>query len=77
MDYVLLPCPFCGGEPKNFVQGDSWGGGDLKLSAYVQCTNCKVYKRVRFTCKESLSGFETFTDAFYKVIQDWNQRPGN
>lgn len=33
-DEALLPCPFCGGEPRQGITGSGWG------DSYVSCSGC-------------------------------------
>lgn len=68
----LKLCPFCGGEAKTFVDFDHCGGGELVMSAYVQCSVCGIYQRAKFDALNNQ--FSDFTDAFGRVTNLWNQR---
>ena len=71
----LKPCPFCGGEPKSCVRVNSYGtydGNLLTLSAYIECTNCGISKRVKFDAHGK--DFQTYTRAFENAISNWNDR---
>ena len=68
----LKPCPFCGGEAKTVVGYDTVGGGEFKLSAYVQCTVCGIYQRIKFDAYQKQ--FSDYEDVFERAISLWNQR---
>ena len=68
----LKPCPFCGGEAKTIVDYDTVGSGKFLMSAFVECTVCGIYQRIRFDA--SKKQFSDFTDAFDRAISLWNQR---
>ena len=68
----LKPCPFCGGEAKTIVDYDTCSSDKLLMSAYVQCSVCGIYQRIKFDA--SHKRFEDFTDAFERAISLWNQR---
>ena len=68
----LKACPFCGSKAMTYVDYDQCGGGELLMSAYVQCSDCGIYKRVKFDA--SNKQFSDFTNAFDRVINLWNQR---
>jgi hypothetical protein len=58
-EYELLPCPFCGGDPKLV---------EVEPSGYVvECTNgiCHASTNIRFSCGE---------DARPLVAEQWNRR---
>lgn len=60
---ALLPCPFCGGEPKRITLGPDDGpdnfGGDV-----ISCTRCGASSHVEFGYKENL-------------VSHWNTRTNN
>jgi len=68
----LKPCPFCGGEAKTIADYDSVGANEFLMSAYIQCADCGVYKRVKFNA--SSKQFSDYIYAFDQVINLWNQR---
>lgn len=66
MDFKLKACPFCGGNPTTYITVDSWNKLAIKMSAYVQCKKCDVFKRVKFVGDE-ISFYEYITH-FQEVI---------
>ena len=68
----MKPCPFCGGEAKSFVHLDSYASNEVLMSAYVKCSVCGVYQRLRFNATSMQ--FKDFIDAFNNAIGLWNQR---
>lgn len=59
----LLPCPFCGGEPKLFQVGES--EPDNEGGWVIQCTSCLASSRVHFSVKEDARPF---------AASAWNER---
>lgn len=68
----LKPCPFCGGDAKTIVDYDTVSRDKVLMSAYVQCTVCGIYQRIKFDATRRQ--FSDFTDAFDRAISLWNQR---
>ena len=68
----LKPCPFCGGEAKTIVDYNQCGGNELIMSAYVQCSVCGIYQRVKFDAYQK--EFSDFINVFERAISLWNQR---
>lgn len=74
----LKPCPFCGCTPRCGVEFYSSSGGEVKLSAVVECTECGTRKRNVFKATDNilLIPFYDYDNAFEKVIKEWNKRAG-
>lgn len=74
----LKPCPFCGSIPQCGVEFYSTYGGEVKLSAVVECTGCGIRKRNIFKVTDSVSfiPFYDYDNAFAEVIKEWNKREG-
>lgn len=68
----LLPCPFCGGQPRLETrdvepQGDPWYGGKIETFVLCECGACLF------------DGYfhEGFYDAETRAVEAWNKRKSN
>ena len=68
----LKRCPFCDGNAKSIIECDSLSGSSFMVSAYIECSECGIHKRVRRNMRNT-----TFMDwylMFEEVEKEWNQR---
>lgn len=74
----LKPCPFCGSTPNCGVEFYESCGGEVKLSAVVECTGCGIRKREIFKATDNVTfiPFWDYKKAFSEVIKEWNTRVG-
>lgn len=72
----LKRCPFCGSTPIHGVEFYESHGAEVRLSAVVECSKCKVRKRKIFKATDfiSLIHFVDYEKAFADVIEEWNTR---
>lgn len=72
IDFGLLPCPLCGGEPEvaRLTQGPE------ELTAVIKCTSCGLTLDWQTEIKVgvSRSGKRTTAKAGLDPIEAWNQR---
>ena len=62
--YEVLPCPFCGGEPKALTSGNEF---TKKMSAEIVCKKCNV-KMIVGAIHNSMEW------CIGKVVENWNER---
>ena len=74
----LKSCPFCGSIPNCGVEFYESRGGEVRLSAVVECTSCGVRKREIFKATDNVTfiPFWDYEKAFSEVIKAWNTRAG-
>ena len=75
INFGLLPCPLCGGEPE--VARLTQGPGEL--TAVIKCTDCGLTLEWETDIKVgvSRSGKHTQVKAGLDPIEAWNRRPHN
>lgn len=65
---VLLPCPFCGGEPALSSKNETYGHGHFGVEIFVWCGYCTASAR-RYDANEL--GRD---EATAKAVAAWNNR---
>lgn len=72
----LKRCPFCGSTPIHGVELYESRGAEVRLSAIVECSKCKVRKIAIFKATDyiSLIPFWDYEKAFADVVMKWNTR---
>ncbi len=68
--YELMPCPFCGGEPRLIIQNRTVIKGIVMRNCYVHCLNCDA-RGERFLEGETI---EEHKAARYAAKAAWNRR---